>query len=86
MPEPSPSTRAAGTLGMGVGLVALVGYGVFGASPQSPDLPSGQLAIAALLVVMGGVLRRGGGPRWGEVGVGLLTGVLAYDLLLRLVG
>ena len=85
MSDAPRSTRAAGTLAVALGVIGLVGYGVFGASPQSPGLPSAQLAIAALLVVAGVVLRRGAGPRWGEWVVGLLTGMLAYDLLLRLV-
>ena len=48
--------RTAIAIGSGVlllGAVALVGYGVFGASPQSPGLPTVPLALAALGVGAG---------------------------------
>jgi peptidoglycan/LPS O-acetylase OafA/YrhL len=81
-----PHTHTSGTLALGVGVLALIGYGVLGASPASPGLPTGQLALAALLVVAGVALRQGRGPRWGEFVAGALVGLLAYDLLSRLLG
>ena len=80
------SRRASGTLALIVGVLALVGYGVLGASPASPGLPAGQLVLAALLVVAGGALRQGRSPWWGEFVTGTLVGLLAYDLLNRLLG
>ncbi len=84
MPDVPPSTRRSGTVSAAIGVVALVAYGVLGASPTSPGLPTGQLALAALLVVAGLVLREGRGPRWGEFLVGGLVGLIVYDLVNRL--
>ena len=86
MPDPVPSTRASGTLALVVGVLALVGYGVLGASPSSPGLPTGQLGLAALLIIAGVALRQDRIPRWGEFLTGALVGLLAYDLLNRLLG
>ena len=79
-PSPSPS----GTLAIGLGVLALVAYGVLGASPSSPVLPTGQLALAALLVIAGVEIRQGRSPRWGEFVTGALVGLIAYDLIGRL--
>ncbi len=85
MPDaPTPLTRTSGTVSAAIGVVALVGYGVLGASPSSPGLPTGQLALAALLVVAGIALREGRGPRWGEFLTGGLVGLIVYDLISRL--
>ncbi|WP_420456463.1 hypothetical protein [Rubrivirga sp.] len=85
MPDaPTPSTRTSGTVSAAIGVVALVAYGVLGASPSSPGLPTGHLVLAALLVVAGIALREGRGPRWGEFLVGALAGLIIYDLINRL--
>ena len=82
------SNRRAGTVSVAVGVVALVAYAVLGASPESPDLPTTRLLLAALLVVLGGALRQSAVtvPRWGQVVVGLLAGFVAYDVLRALLG
>ncbi|WP_412060648.1 hypothetical protein [Rubrivirga sp. IMCC45206] len=86
MPDPTPSSRTAGTVALVLGVIALVGYGVLGASPESPDLPTERLLLAAVLVVAGAALRQGRGPSWGQFVVGLLAGLVATDLILRLLG
>ena len=78
------SARARGTVAVVLGVVALVGYGLFGASPASPDLPAAHLGLAALLVVAGVAIREGRSPRWGEVVAAALAAYLAFDLVLRL--
>lgn len=85
MPEPPPSHhRLVGTTALVLGAVALVGYTVLGASPASPGLPTVPLALSALLVVAGGALREGRGPLWIEFVTGALIGLLAYDVIDRL--
>lgn len=75
------SNRLAGTACAALGVVAVIGYVVFGASPTSPDLPAGRLVAAALLVVVGLGLRQRGGPWWAQFVAGVLAGLVAYDLL-----
>lgn len=85
MPDaPASSPRTSGTIAIAVGVLALVAYGVLGASATSPSLPAGQFGLAALLVVAGVALRQGWGPRWGEFLTGGLVGLVAYDLVARL--
>lgn len=81
MSRPSAHDRNAGLFAIALGVVALVAYVVLGASPESPGLPTVQLVTAALLIVGGESLRRGTGPSWGPFVVGVVAGLLAYDLL-----
>ncbi len=84
MPDPTPSSRTAGTVALVLGVVALAGYAFLGASPDSPELPTERLLLAAVLVVAGVALRQGRGPSWGQFVVGLLAGLVATDLILRI--
>ncbi len=84
MTDDSPPRKPAGTALAALGVLALVGYGVLGASPEHPGLPTAQLALAALLVVTGIAMREGRGPRWIDFAAGALVGALALDLLNRL--
>lgn len=86
MIDDSPPRKTGGTALVALGVLALVGYGVLGASPQFPGLPTAQLALAALLVVTGIAIREGRGPRWIDFAAGALVGALALDLLNRLLG
>ena len=78
------SARTRGTVAVALGVVALVGYAVLGASPASPDLPATQLGLAALLVIVGGAIRQGRASAWAEIAAGALAGFLAFDLIARL--
>ena len=84
MTDDTPPRKTGGTVLIAVGVLALAGYAVFGASPASPGLPTAQLALAALLVVAGIAIREGRGPRWTDFAAGALVGALALDLLNRL--
>ncbi|WP_412068552.1 hypothetical protein [Rubrivirga sp. IMCC43871] len=87
MPDPrTPSARTAGTIAVAVGGVALVGYALLGASPESPDLPSGRLALAALLVIAGVAVRQEHGPSWLRFVAAGLSGLVVADLVIRLMG
>jgi len=79
-----PSSRTAGTVGLVIGVVALAGYAFLGASPTSPELTTGQLLLSAVLIVASVALRAGRGPSWGQFVVGLLAGLVAADLVVRL--
>lgn len=83
MTDDSPPRTTIGTALAALGVLALVGYGALGASPESPGLPTAQLVLAALLVVTGIAIREGRGPRWIDFAAGALVGALALDLLNR---
>lgn len=80
------SNRIAGAVCAAIGLIAVIGYTVFGATPESPDLPAGRLVLAAVLVIVGLALRHRAAPTWAQFAAGLLAGLVAYDLLNALLG
>ncbi len=84
MPAAAPPSRTRGTIAAALGVLVLVAYGLLGASPASPSLPTAHLGLAALLVVAGIAIREGRSPRWGEFVAAALVAYLAYDLVVRL--
>ena len=78
----APSARASGLVAVVVGALAVLLYAVLGSPTGESGLPTGRLALAALLVIVGVALRNGRGPSWGRFVAGLLAGLIAADVVL----
>lgn len=77
-----PSARASGLIAIVLGSLALVAYIVLGSPSGQDGLPTGRMALAALLVIVGVAIRREQGPSWSRLVAGLLAGLIASDLVL----
>lgn len=86
MTDPSPSaSRAAGTVTLGLGVLALGLYAVLGVTSEgTADVPASRFILAALLVATGSLIRTGRGPRWAVYVAAALAGIIAVDLILAL--
>ncbi len=81
MPTES-SARASGLVAVVVGALAVAAYAVLGSPTGEDGLPTGRMALAALLVIVGVALRHERGPSWSRFVAGLLAGLIAADLVL----
>ena len=77
-----PSARASGLAAIVVGALAVLLYAVLGSPTGEDGLPTGRLALAALLVIVGVAIRNERGPSWSRFVAGLLAGLIAADLVL----
>ena len=76
------ATRASGLAAIVVGALALLLYAVLGSPTGEDGLPTGRMALAALLVIVGVAIRNESGPPWARFVGGLLAGLIAADLVL----
>lgn len=76
------SARTAGLLAIVVGALAVAAYAVLGSPTGESGLPTGRLALAALLVIVGVAIRHERAPSWSRFVAGLLAGLIAADLVL----
>ena len=77
-----PSARASGLVAIVVGALAVLLYAVLGSPTGEDGLPTGRMALAALLVIVGVAIRNEQAPSWSRFVAGLLAGLIAADLVL----
>ncbi len=76
------AARVSGLVAIVVGALAVLAYAVLGSPTGEDGLPTGRMALAALLVIVGVALRNESGPSWSRFVASLLAALIAADLVL----